>query len=41
MNLLEMLMGNRQARGGFEDFLNRFVEGPPAERYSDQEVMDR
>jgi len=41
MNLLEMLLGNSQAREGFEDFLNRFEEGPPSEGYSDQEVMDR
>ena len=41
MNLLEMLMGNNQARTGFEDFLNRFEEGPPSEGYEDREVMDR
>ena len=41
MNLLEMLLGNSQTREGFEDFLNRFEEGPPSEGYSDQEVMDR
>jgi hypothetical protein len=41
MNLLEMLLGNSQTRGGFEDFLNRFEEGPPSEGYSDEEVMDR
>jgi hypothetical protein len=41
MNLFEMLMGNSQARAGFEDFLNRFEDGPPAEGYDDREVMDR
>ena len=41
MNLLEMLMGNSQTRGGFEDFLKRFEEGPPSEGYEDQEVLDR
>ncbi len=41
MNLLEMLMGNSQSRAGFEDFLNRFEEGPPSEGYEDQEVLDR
>ena len=41
MNLLEMLMGSNQVRQGFEDFLNRFEEGPPSEGYSDQEVLDR
>ena len=41
MNLFEMLMGNNQARDGFQDFLSRFEEGPPSEGYSDQEVLDR
>ena len=41
MNLLEMLMGNSQARVGFEDFLNRFEDGPPSEGYEDREVMER
>lgn len=41
MNLLEMLMGNSQSRAGFEDFLNRFEDGPPSEGYDDREVMDR
>ena len=41
MNLLEMLMGNSQTRQGFEDFLNRFEEGPPSEGYDDREVLDR
>jgi hypothetical protein len=41
MNLLEMLMGSSQTREGFEDFLNRFEDGPPSEGYGDQEVLDR
>ena len=41
MNLLEMLLGNSSTREGFEDFLNRFEEGPPSEGYSDREVLDR
>ena len=41
MNLLEMLLGNNQAREGFEDFLNRFEDGPPSEGYDDREVLDR
>jgi hypothetical protein len=41
MDLLEMLMGNRQAREGFEDFLKRFEDGPPSEGYEDREVLDR
>ena len=41
MDLLEMLMGNSETRTGFEDFLNRFEEGPPSEGYADQEVLDR
>ena len=41
MNLLEMLMGNSQAKEGFKDFLKRFEKGPPSEGYEDQEVLDR
>jgi len=41
MNLLEMLLGNGEKREGFEDFLNRFEEGPPSEGYDDREVLDR
>ena len=41
MNLLEMLMGSSKTREGFEDFLNRFEEGPPSEGYGDREVLDR
>jgi len=41
MDLLEMLMGNNQARDGFQDFLKRFEEGPPSEGYEDREVLDR
>jgi hypothetical protein len=41
MGLLDMLLGNNEAKAGFEDFLNRFQEGPPSEGYEDQEVMDR
>ena len=41
MNLLEMLLGNSEKREGFEDFLNRFEEGPPSEGYEDREVLDR
>jgi len=41
MNLLEMLLGNSRTREGFEDFLNRFEEGPPSEGYDDREVLDR
>ena len=41
MDLLEMLMGNKQSREGFQDFLNRFEDGPPWEGYDDREVMDR
>jgi hypothetical protein len=28
MNLLEMLMGSNEARSGFQNFVNRFEEGP-------------
>jgi hypothetical protein len=41
MGLLDMLMGSSQTREGFQDFLNRFEEGPPSEGYGDQEVLDR
>ncbi len=41
MDLLEMLMGNKQSREGLQDFLNRFEDGPPWEGYDDREVMDR
>jgi hypothetical protein len=41
MDLLEMLMGNKQTREGFQDFLNRFEDGPPSEGYDDSEVLDR
>ncbi|HEY3278155.1 MAG TPA: hypothetical protein VGJ94_16175 [Syntrophorhabdaceae bacterium] len=41
MGLLDMLMGSSKTREGFQDFLNRFQEGPPSEGYSDQEVLDR
>jgi len=41
MGLLDMLLGNSEAKAGFEDFLTRFQEGPPSEGYEDQEVLDR
>lgn len=41
MGLLDMLLGNNEAREGFQDFLKRFEEGPPSEGYEDQEVLDR
>ena len=41
MDLLEMLLGGGQSKGGFEDFLNRFEQGNPWEGYDDQEVFDR
>jgi len=41
MDLLEMLMGNKQTREGFQGFLNRFEDGPPSEGYDDREVLDR
>lgn len=41
MGLLDVLMGSSETRVGFEDFLNRFEEGPPSEGYTDEEVLDR
>jgi hypothetical protein len=41
MGILDDLIGNRQLRNTFEDFVNRYEQGPPSEGYSDQEVIDR
>lgn len=41
MGLLDMFFGNSEIKTEFEDFLNRFQEGPPSEGYEDQEVLDR
>ena len=41
MDLLQMLMGAGSKRHEYEDFIDRYDQGPPWEGYSDQEVLDR
>src|SRR5574341_1127246 len=41
MGILDELLGGGQQRRDFEDFVNRYEQGHPAEGYSDREVIDR
>lgn len=41
MGILDDLLGGGQLKRTFEDFVNRYDQGHPAEGYSDQEVVDR
>ncbi|MBP1687852.1 MAG: hypothetical protein H6Q33_3995 [Deltaproteobacteria bacterium] len=41
MGILDELLGGGQLQRTFEDFVHRYEKGPPAEGYSDQEVVDR
>jgi hypothetical protein len=41
MDLFEILAGSGKNRQEYEDFVNRYDQGPPSEGYSDQEVLDR
>jgi len=41
MSILDELLGSGQLKRKFEDFVNRYEQGNPAEGYSDQEVVDR
>lgn len=41
MDLFEILMGGGEKRKEYEDFAQRYEQGPPWEGYSDQEVLDR
>jgi hypothetical protein len=41
VNLSEILMGGGEKRKEYEDFAQRYDQGPPWEGYSDQEVLDR
>lgn len=41
MSVLDELLGSGQLKRKFEDFVNRYEQGHPAEGYSDQEVADR
>jgi hypothetical protein len=38
---LEGLLGGNPRRQEYEDFVNRYNQGPPSEGYSDQEVAER
>ena len=41
MGILDELLGGGQLQRTFQDFVNRYEQGHPAEGYSDQEVVDR
>jgi hypothetical protein len=41
MDLLEVLVGGGKKRQEYEDFTQRYDQGPPWEGYSDREVLDR
>ena len=41
MNFLENLMGGGQQQQDYQDFVNRYEQGHPAEGYDDQEVVSR
>jgi hypothetical protein len=41
LDLLQNLLGGGQQRQQYQDFANRYDQGPPHEGYSDQEVLDR
>jgi hypothetical protein len=41
MDLFEMLTGQGKKRQEYEEFVNRYDQGPPWEGYSDEEVLDR
>lgn len=41
MGILDELLGGGQLQRTFEDFVRRYDQGPPAEGYTDQEVVDR
>lgn len=41
MGILDELLGSGQLQRQFQDFVNRYEQGHPAEGYSDQEVIDR
>jgi len=40
-NMLQNLLGGGQQRQEYQDFVNRYEQGHPAEGYSGQEVMNR
>ena len=41
MSILQQLLGGGQQRQDYQDFVNRYEQGPPHNGYSDQEVIDR
>ena len=41
MDLFEVLLGGGKKRQEYEDFAQRYDQGPPWEGYSDREVLDR
>lgn len=41
MGLLQQLLGGGQQQQDYQDFVNRYQQGPPSEGYSDQEVLNR
>ena len=41
MDLFEVLMGSGKNREEYQDYANRYEQGPAWEGYSDQEVLDR
>ena len=41
MSILQQLLGGGQQRQDYQDFVNRYEQGPPHEGYADQEVLDR
>src|SRR5687767_4098152 len=40
-NLLQGLLGGGQQRQQYQDFVQRYEQGPPWDGYSDQEVLQR
>jgi len=40
-NILQQVLGGGQQQQDYQGFVQRYEQGPPAEGYSNQEVMDR
>jgi hypothetical protein len=41
LDFLQNLLGGGQQKQEYQDFVNRYHQGPPAEGYSNQEVLNR
>jgi len=41
MNILDNVLGGGQQQQDYQNFVNRYDQGPPSEGYSDNEVMQR